>query len=168
MAEVRRHLTERAQHLPFLKLCSTCNEHSVDKEDFEKQHGYKGEKCDNPRKQARGREAMEAQWWQVYKLVNSENPNEAPVQNDAAKVPVGSPKDEPQPSRPYKTPYELIIDSDSDDANLPSATSFHSLPPFDRYTSNDNVRSLAISMKPTDRLACLQLSGFTLGDTMES
>ncbi|KAF2438189.1 hypothetical protein P171DRAFT_169080 [Karstenula rhodostoma CBS 690.94] len=78
MAEVRRHV-ERARHISFLKLCPTCNEHVMDKTDFENQHGQQGNKCTNPQKQARGIEAMQAQWWQLYHLVNSRTTNDTNI-----------------------------------------------------------------------------------------
>lgn len=75
MADLRRHI-ERARHVSFLKLCPTCNEHVIDKTVFEHDHGIKGEKCINPQKQARGAEAMQAQWWQLYELINSQSRSE--------------------------------------------------------------------------------------------
>lgn len=74
MSELRRHI-ERARHLTFLRLCSTCNEHVIDKEVYEHQHGTRGEKCTNPQRQARGAEAQ-VQWRQLYELINSQQRKE--------------------------------------------------------------------------------------------
>jgi len=73
MADVRRHM-ERAKHVEFIRLCSTCNEDLIDKKEFEDKHGYRGEKCTKtPQKQARGTEATGRQYKQLYDLVNSAN-----------------------------------------------------------------------------------------------
>lgn len=71
MSELRKHI-ERARHMPFANLCKTCNENFVDKEIFESKHGYNGEKCVNPRKQARGAEATQGSWLQLSELVKSQ------------------------------------------------------------------------------------------------
>lgn len=70
MSGLRKHI-EREKHVPFLRLCKTCNEHIVDKEVFESKHGYNGEKCVTPRKQARGAEATQGSWLQLSGLVKS-------------------------------------------------------------------------------------------------
>ncbi|KAF2475487.1 uncharacterized protein BDR25DRAFT_310847 [Lindgomyces ingoldianus] len=66
MSYIRRHLTSgRAPHVAFLKLCGTCNEDFTDQKEFETNHGYDGEFCNNPQKQRRG-ESAEEQWYTLY------------------------------------------------------------------------------------------------------
>lgn len=70
VAEVRRHLTrslpgKQLPHLPFLKLCPTCNEDILDKAQMEQFHGKNGETCENPRKQRKG-DAQQDQYHELY------------------------------------------------------------------------------------------------------
>jgi hypothetical protein len=62
MSGVCTHL-ERA-HKKVIKLCRTCNEHFVDKNEFETYHG---DLCRTPRRQARGGAAKEDQWRLLFK-----------------------------------------------------------------------------------------------------
>lgn len=78
MAELRRHM-ERAKHLPFLKLCPACNEHFTDKEAFENNHGYKGERCSAPKKRQRTDVATQTQWWELYNTVMAAQPERSNV-----------------------------------------------------------------------------------------
>jgi hypothetical protein len=74
MAQVRRHLTRPANgrsHLPFVKLCPTCNDDFLDKNEFETRHGDKGLFCDNPRKQRKGAIAQQMQWDALYVKVKA-------------------------------------------------------------------------------------------------
>ncbi|CAO2650036.1 Nn.00g013280.m01.CDS01 [Neocucurbitaria sp. VM-36] len=76
MGGIRRHLTrtlrnKKPPHLPFLKLCPTCNEDFLDKLEFERYHGNHGEKCTNPRKQRKGDEGQQAQWDALYSKVET-------------------------------------------------------------------------------------------------
>jgi hypothetical protein len=69
MAHVRRHLTRPVKgrsHLPFVKLCPTCNDDFLDKDEFEMSHGDQGLLCDNPRKQRKGAIAQQMQWDALY------------------------------------------------------------------------------------------------------
>lgn len=72
MAEVRRHMTRSHRDLDFLRLCSTCNDDFLDRNEFESSHGYKGELCINPQEQRRA-EGQEEQWTALYKKVDSLN-----------------------------------------------------------------------------------------------
>jgi hypothetical protein len=66
MADVRRHMVRgQRPHIPFLRLCPTCNETFMDKDLFESAHG---QYCHNNRKQHRG-EAVEAQWNRLYGMI---------------------------------------------------------------------------------------------------
>ena len=76
MADLRRHLTKRPgrgyeTQLPFLELCSTCNEDFIEKETFETRHGYKGELCNSRRPQRKG-EKVKVQWELLYRQVEME------------------------------------------------------------------------------------------------
>ena len=76
MADLRRHLTKRPgrgyeTQLPFLELCSTCNEDFIEKETFETRHGYKGELCNSRRPQRKG-EKVKVQWELLYRQVERE------------------------------------------------------------------------------------------------
>ncbi|KAJ4373061.1 hypothetical protein N0V83_003352 [Neocucurbitaria cava] len=71
MGGIRRHLTrplrkKRPPHLPFLKLCPTCNEDFLDRVEFEQNHGNEGEACNNPQKQRKGDEGQQEQWDALY------------------------------------------------------------------------------------------------------
>jgi hypothetical protein len=66
MSELRRHLTRgNRPHVPFLKLCPTCNEDILDRDEFEHAHGSHGELCNNPQRQRRGTSA-DVQWKILY------------------------------------------------------------------------------------------------------
>jgi len=49
-------------HLPFLRLCKTCNEDILDEHDFNTFHGQDGLKCDNPKPQRKGDAGQQAQY----------------------------------------------------------------------------------------------------------
>ncbi|KAL5377259.1 hypothetical protein DPSP01_009922 [Paraphaeosphaeria sporulosa] len=74
---------KRAGHVEFLELCHTCNYQFTDKQIFEENHGHKGEKCHNPRKQARGEKATNRQWWELSNLVNYTDAPEITLTIDA-------------------------------------------------------------------------------------
>jgi hypothetical protein len=53
----------RRAHKQFIQLCKTCNEHVIDRHDFETSHGVH---CRNPRPQRR-RNLKEEQWLSLFK-----------------------------------------------------------------------------------------------------
>jgi hypothetical protein len=72
MSAVRRHLTRPLRggapaHIPFVQLCSTCNEHFIDEDIFERDHGKMGELCNNPQNQKKGKAAQEQ--WEVLRIM---------------------------------------------------------------------------------------------------
>jgi hypothetical protein len=67
VSAVRTHLIRqlpeaRPPHLPFLKLCRTCNDDILDKIEFETLHGKDGLKCDKPRQQRKGNAGQQEQY----------------------------------------------------------------------------------------------------------
>lgn len=67
VSAVRTHLTRRLPkgrppHLPFLKLCTTCNEDLLDEHEFEAYHGKDGLKCETPRQQRKGDAGQQEQY----------------------------------------------------------------------------------------------------------
>jgi len=67
MSAVRTHLTRdlpkgTPPHLPFLKLCTTCNEDILDDVEFETRHGVDGMKCETPRPQRKGATGQHEQY----------------------------------------------------------------------------------------------------------
>ena len=75
LGEVRRH-AERAHHVSFIRLCPTCNRHFLDQDVFQAEHGNDGRRCVEPRKQARGATATQAQWWELYHMIDVRLPNQ--------------------------------------------------------------------------------------------
>jgi len=49
-------------HLPFLRLCKTCNEDILDEHEFNTFHGVDGLKCDNPKPQRKGDAGQQEQY----------------------------------------------------------------------------------------------------------
>ncbi|KAF2682628.1 hypothetical protein K458DRAFT_52813 [Lentithecium fluviatile CBS 122367] len=150
MSKVRQHMI-RSRHLPFLRLCKTCNTDFVDRHVFEQFHGTKGELCHISIKQQRAK-GQEAQWEALYRMVMQMEATGAPpeepslaethlpptlnaisedIQDDAqGELPTPTPD---APSRSYITPYQLIFDSDSEhDARTGAQISSVSklLPPY--------------------------------------
>ncbi|KAF1976857.1 hypothetical protein BU23DRAFT_626400 [Bimuria novae-zelandiae CBS 107.79] len=107
MAEVRRHV-QRAHRPEFLKLCPTCNEHSVDEAAYMKEHGKKGEKCENPRKQPRGT-ATEAEWMKLRAMDSPTRDNR--LLSTTASIPA---LETPHASKSAVTPENRLT------ANVPS------------------------------------------------
>ncbi|KAF2024297.1 hypothetical protein EK21DRAFT_117891 [Setomelanomma holmii] len=74
MSQVRRHLIRPSKGYPaqlsFLKLCPTCNEDIVDRDEFEKFHGQNGQLCNLVRQQRKGEKAKE-QWNALYHTVET-------------------------------------------------------------------------------------------------
>jgi len=67
VSAVRIHLTRnlpggRPPHLPFLKLCPTCNEDILDDTEFVTRHAKEGLKCENPRPHGRGAVGQQQQY----------------------------------------------------------------------------------------------------------
>lgn len=67
VSAVRTHLTRRLPkgrppHLPFLKLCTTCNEDLLDEHEFEAYRGKDGFKCETPRQQRKGDAGQQEQY----------------------------------------------------------------------------------------------------------
>jgi len=67
VSAVRTHLIRklpegRPPHLPFLKLCQTCNDEIMDESEFENLHGKDGLKCRNPHPQRRGNTGQQEQY----------------------------------------------------------------------------------------------------------
>jgi hypothetical protein len=62
MSGVCLHL--KRAHKQFTKLCKTCSEHFIDKDEFELFHG---ERCRTPRRLARSDAAKEEQWRSLFK-----------------------------------------------------------------------------------------------------
>ena len=63
----RTHLTRRLPkgqpaHLPFLRLCKTCNEDILDEHEFHDIHGTDGLKCKNPKTQRKGDAGQQEQY----------------------------------------------------------------------------------------------------------
>ena len=70
MSTVRTHLTGgRQPHLPFLGFCNRCSEHSLEQQEFEKQHGYRSENCSRRPYRPRGGTASEIQWKSLFHLM---------------------------------------------------------------------------------------------------
>jgi len=67
VSAVRTHLTRKLPegkppHLPFLKLCRTCNDEILDESEFENLHGKDGLKCETPRQQRKGDAGQQEQY----------------------------------------------------------------------------------------------------------
>ena len=67
VSAVRTHLTrslpnQKSPHLPFLKLCKSCNEDILDEYEFNTFHGADGFKCKNPRSQRKGDAGQQEQY----------------------------------------------------------------------------------------------------------
>ena len=67
VSAVRTHLSRKLPkgkppHLPFLKLCKTCNEDILDEHEFETLHGKDGLKCETPRQQRKGNVGQQEQY----------------------------------------------------------------------------------------------------------
>ena len=67
VSAVRTHLTrnlpnQRPPHLPFLRLCTTCNEDILDEHAFQTLHGVDGLLCHNPRPQRKGDVGQQEQY----------------------------------------------------------------------------------------------------------
>jgi len=67
VSAVRAHLTRyqlkgTPPHLPFLKLCTVCNEDILDNVEFETRHGVDGMKCENPRPRRKGVTGQQEQY----------------------------------------------------------------------------------------------------------
>jgi hypothetical protein len=71
MADLRAHLTARrngrSPHVAFIGWCPVCSEDFLDKEEFEKYHGYKGRNCTRPPARKRGGLAVRTQWEKLYR-----------------------------------------------------------------------------------------------------
>ena len=171
MAELRRHLTERAgrgygPQLAFLELCTSCNEDFLDKDEFETRHGYKGELCTTRRPQRRWPHSR-VQWELLYRKVealmavqrlSSRKHALAPDRKSSTHMtilervdldptvpqptptphnlysydPIGDPEigpsdRHPDPIAPYQTPYQLIVDSESEEGDIATSPRLVSL-----------------------------------------
>ena len=67
VSAVRTHLTRNLPkgtppHLPFLKLCTKCNEDVLDNVEFETRHGVDGMKCETPHPQRKGTTGQQEQY----------------------------------------------------------------------------------------------------------
>ena len=74
LSAVRTHLTQKLpgepQHLPFLKLCPTCNQDILREVDFETHHGKDGLKCKNPRPHRKGDTGQQEQYDELCSQVH--------------------------------------------------------------------------------------------------
>ena len=67
VSAVRTHLTrplpnKKPPHLPFLKLCTACNEDILDEEEFHTVHGIDGLKCEDPKPRRKGDAGQQEQY----------------------------------------------------------------------------------------------------------
>jgi hypothetical protein len=68
MSQIRQHL--RRADVSFVDLCPTCNEDFVDRAEFERNHGRKGNLCNNKKPQLRGPKVM-LQWEALYRKIEA-------------------------------------------------------------------------------------------------
>jgi hypothetical protein len=76
VADVRRHCIRnlpgrKPPHLPFLKLCPTCNEDFLHEAEYDRDHGVDGLRCETPRKQRKGDAGQQEQWENLYAKVDT-------------------------------------------------------------------------------------------------